>query len=253
MPRVASGGSKGVSLARNQNKKFCAMNASDYEEIVQPALAPSLYMLPVCINVASQESFDSATDEQLLNRYREAGDVPAFETLVHRYERPLLRYLLHYLHNEALAEDVLQATLLRLHQKCSSFDQDRFVRPWLYSIATHLAVDALRSAARHHTSSLDAMHAVDDDDERALRDLLRLTSPSPLEELELRERAEWIRKEVNKLPEPLRVLILLIYFQGLKFHEVAEVLHLPLGTVKTRVHKALAALNEACRRDHCGL
>jgi RNA polymerase sigma-70 factor (ECF subfamily) len=209
-------------------------------------------MMPVRDKATAQQ-LDTATDEQLLSRYRDRGDVLAFEALVSRYERPLFRYLVHYLHHAALAEDILQATLLRLHQKCDSFNQDRLVRPWLYSIATHLAVDALRSAARHRATSLEAPHAVDEEDERALRDLLQVTSPSPLEELELREQAEWIHHEVDQLPERLRVVVLLIYFQGLKFHEVAEVLHLPLGTVKTRVHTALARLNKACRRDHCCL
>jgi RNA polymerase sigma-70 factor (ECF subfamily) len=212
-------------------------------------------MSPECPEkvMSTREWLNVATDEQLLSRVRHSGDILAFEQLVHRYERPLFRYLLRYLHDASLADDILQATLLRLYQRCDTYIENRPVRPWLYSIATHLAVDALRSKARHATTSLDAVHGDDEHEERVLRNLLEITAPSPLEELEIDERAQWIRKEVQRLPERLRIVVLLIYFEGLTFHEVAEVLQLPLGTVKTRVHAALKILHEAWDRDRCCL
>lgn len=192
----------------------------------------------------------SATDEDLLVRYRDRRDIEAFETLVHRYEKPLYAYLLRYLHSASLADEVLQATFLRLHQKRHVFVKERRVRPWLYNIATHLAIDALRSEGRRHAASLDAMHIADDQDAGALLNLLESTSASPLEQLEVGERSQWVRKAVANLPNQLRVVLWLIYFQGFKFHEAAEALGLPLGTVKSRVHKALLLLSAAWRRNH---
>ena len=194
------------------------------------------------------DTFSAATDEQLLVRYRDNGDVNAFETLVHRYEKPLHRYLLRFLHSAALADEVTQASFLRLHQKRKLFDDQRRVKPWLYNIATHLAIDALRAEGRQHAASLDAMQSVGDDDVGTLLNLLQSTSPSPIEELEIGERAKWIREAVNKLPSNLRVVVLLVYFQGLTFHEAAETLHWPLGTVKSRVHQALLALHGTWRQ-----
>lgn len=73
-----------------------------------------------------------ATDEQLMARYRDKGDVEAFEALVHRYEKPLYNYLVRYLHSEDSAQAGFQATFLRVHEKCHLFTEGRPVRPWLY-------------------------------------------------------------------------------------------------------------------------
>ncbi|MBI1902501.1 MAG: sigma-70 family RNA polymerase sigma factor [Planctomycetia bacterium] len=191
-----------------------------------------------------------ATDEQLLLRYRDAGDVEAFETLVHRYEKPIYNYLLHYLHSPSLAEDAFQSTFLRVHEASRAYSGDRPVRPWLYSIATHLAIDALRKEGRRQAVSLDEQQTTDEADLGSLLNVLKSTVQTPLEQLETDERAKWTRQAVDDLPDRLRAVLLLIYFQGLKYQEVAEALHLPVGTVKSRVHKALLALNTAWRRNH---
>jgi RNA polymerase sigma-70 factor (ECF subfamily) len=192
----------------------------------------------------------SGADEELLFRYRDCGDVAAFEELVARYEKPLFNYLYRYLHDAALAEDVFQTTFLRVHQKADQFMPDGRFRPWLYSIATHLAVDAIRREGRQKATSLSQITAVDDGDMGTLLDLVSGDAPSPMEQMETKERAQWARAAVGELPEDLRAILLLAYFQGLKFHEVAEILQLPLGTVKSRLHRALVMLNQAWRRKH---
>jgi RNA polymerase sigma-70 factor, ECF subfamily len=209
-------------------------------------------MIEATANPPAQDPPPEATDESLLLRYRDAGDIEAFEALVHRYEKPLFNYLLRYLHSASLAEDVFQATFLRLHEKCHLFTEDRQVRPWLYSIATHLAIDTLRKEGRHHAASLDQERADAETDVGTLLNLLRSRTPSPVEQLEAHERAQWTRQAVDVLPDQLRVIVLLAYFQGLKFQEVAEILHLPLGTVKSRLHRALVMLHTAWQRNHPG-
>lgn len=190
------------------------------------------------------------SDEDLLARYRDSGDVAAFESLIHRYERPLYSYLARYLRSATLAEEVFQATFFRVHQQCRSFIQGRRVRPWIYSIATRQAIDALRKEKRHRAVSLDEVHGPGDADAAKLIELLEARLPTPPERLELRERAEWTHRAVDGLADDIRVVILLIFFQGLKYREAAEVLDIPIGTVKTRVHKALLRLNELWWIDH---
>jgi RNA polymerase sigma-70 factor (ECF subfamily) len=197
-------------------------------------------------------SLATQSDEELLLRYRDTGDMAAFETLVHRYEKPLFNYLVRYLRNPSLAEEVFQGTFLRLHEKCHQFTPDRQVRPWLYSIATHLAIDALRKEGQQPTTSLDQQVSDAESDVGALLDILGTRPPTPLEQLEAQEQAEWARRAVDALPDPLRQVILLAYFQGLKFREVAEILQLPLGTVKSRLHKALAMLHAAWDKEYAG-
>lgn len=199
---------------------------------------------------ADEEWFPGISDETLLARYCSQGDVAAFEALVHRYEKPIYNYLWRYMRSATLAEEVFQATFLRVHEKCGLFATHRKFRPWLYSVATHQAIDAMRKEGRHQAASLDAEHSQDTSDLGKLLDLLHSATPTPLELAEREERAEWTRRAVDALPDHQRVVVLLIFFQGLKYREVAEILQIPEGTVKSRVHKALLALNQAWRRGH---
>lgn len=183
------------------------------------------------------------TDEELLLRHRATGDREAFEELVHRYERELYSYLRRYTGDAELAEDVFQATFFQVHQKAHLYQEGRPVRPWLYTIATHQAVDALRKAGRHRSVSLDARSTTGEMDTDALVNLLSDETPSPEEELEEAERREWVREQIDALPEHLRRVVLLTYYQGLKYREVAEILGVPVGTMKSRLHTALGRLS----------
>ena len=199
------------------------------------------------------EALAETSDEELLTRYRDSAEPGDFNELVRRYERELYRYLARYLGNPALAEDVFQNTFLQVHLKRGLYEDGRPVRPWLYSIATHQAVDALRKAGRHPTVSLDRRATSSgESDAGALVDLLVGDDAAPLAELQEKERKEWVAKSVDRLPETLRQTLVLAYFQDLKYREIAEILDIPVGTVKSRLHAALAKLQEmarAARRD----
>jgi RNA polymerase sigma-70 factor (ECF subfamily) len=191
------------------------------------------------------------TDEELLSRYRETGRTEDFNALVHRYEHELYRYLVRYTGDRALAEDVFQNTFLQVHLKKGMYEDGRPVRPWLYSIATHQAVDALRKAGRHPTISLDQRAAGGEEVEAGrLMDLLAGEGPGPLAELQSEERREWVRASVARLPETLRQTLVLAYHQDLKYREIAEMLKIPVGTVKSRLHAALAKLQQMAKADH---
>ena len=189
------------------------------------------------------------SDEVLLSRYRDEGRTDDFNELVHRYERELFRYLARYLGDPALADDVFQNTFLQVHLKRGLYEDGRPVRPWLYSIATHQAIDALRKAGRHATVSLDQRgpSGGGDSDPAALVDLLVSDTPGPLAAIQGEERKQWVRESVARLPETLRQTLILAYFQDLKYREIAEILKIPVGTVKSRLHAALAKLQEMAR------
>src|SRR3954463_14043057 len=125
-----------------------------------------------------------ATDEELLTRYRDEGRTADFDALVHRYENELYRYLVRYLGDQALAEDVFQNTFLQVHLKRGLYEDGRPVRPWLYAIATHQAVDTLRKAGRHPTVSLDQRVASGDNEAGSLVDLMVGDDSGPLAELQ---------------------------------------------------------------------
>ena len=202
------------------------------------------------------EDLAAESDEAILSRYRDQADPDDFNALVRRYERELYRYLARYLGNPALAEDVFQNTFLQVHLKRALYEDGRPVRPWLYSIATHQAVDALRKAGRHPTVSLDRrVDGSGEGDSGALIDLLVGEGASPLSAMQEQERRDWVTRSVARLPDTLRQTLMLAYHQDLKYREIAEIQKIPVGTVKSRLHAALPELQgmaRASRRDGDG-
>jgi RNA polymerase sigma-70 factor (ECF subfamily) len=146
----------------------------------------------------------------------------------------------------SLAEDAFQATFLQVHLKCDQFEEERKFRPWLYTIATNQAIDAQRRNKRHRNVSLDRNVRTDGEDEGgSLVDLLVSKEPNPESHLDETQRRDWMREAVEQLPEQYRSAIHLVYYQGLKYREAAEILDIPVGTVKSRLHSAILKLNEA--------
>jgi RNA polymerase sigma-70 factor (ECF subfamily) len=194
--------------------------------------------------VERPDSLTRCSDEDLLTRFCK-GQTEAFGVLVRRYERELFGYLRRYLGDGTLAEDVFQNTFLQVYVKSNQYEPGRPVRPWLYTIATNQAIDALRRNGRHQALSLDqCREELAEGDAQTLMDLLESRGPSPVEAAEGQERRERIRASVDRLPDFLREVLILAYYQGLKYREIAEILDIPVGTVKSRLHAALVKLQE---------
>jgi RNA polymerase sigma-70 factor (ECF subfamily) len=184
------------------------------------------------------------SDEELLTRFCK-GQTEAFGALVRRYERELYGYLRRYLGDASLAEDVFQNTFLQVYVKSAQYEPGRPVRPWLYTIATNQAIDALRRNGRHQALSLDQQREeLADGELSSLVETLESDGPGPLDAAQRQERREKIRASVDRLPEFLRQVLLLAYYQGLKYREIADILGIPVGTVKSRLHAALVKLQE---------
>jgi RNA polymerase sigma-70 factor (ECF subfamily) len=184
-----------------------------------------------------------APDEELLLAYRDHGDRQAFARLVRRYERELFSYLRRYLGDAELAEDAFQGAFLQVHLKADQFDMSRRFRPWLYAIATNQAIDVQRRNRRHQIGSLDRSTRFQD--EARLGSILTSDEGNPLEKAETEEQRRWVRDQLVHLPEHLRSVILLVYYQQMKYREAAEALSIPVGTVKSRMHTAMGMLNQA--------
>ena len=185
-----------------------------------------------------------SADEELLLRFRSAGDERAFESLVHRYEQELFSYLRRYLGSAEMAEDVFQATFLQVYLKKEGFEEGRRFRPWLYTIATNQAIDAQRRNRRHRMVSLD-QRTGGDDDVGALVEMLAGRDQTADDRMAGEEAKEWVRGAVNDLPDTLKSALVLVYHQGMKYREAADILGIPVGTVKSRLHSALLKLNES--------
>ena len=183
------------------------------------------------------KSREHISDEQLLLRYTQ-GDSEAFATLVKRYERELFAFLARFLGDAVLAEDVFQEAFLQIHISADEFDVSRRLKPWLFTIAANKARDALRRRFRRPAAELDAQVSTGQDDVHFI-DLIPANIPSPGARIENREAAAAVQSIVRQMPENLRIVLLLSYFHEFAYKEIAEVLSVPLGTVKSRLHLAV--------------
>ncbi len=193
-------------------------------------------------------ALEDVSDEQLLERIQK-GETDLFGPLLRRYEKELFGYLRRYLGDETLAEDVFQNTFLKLFEKIDQYEAGRPARPWIYTMATHLAIDALRRSGRRASVSLDQALSQDGNTSTAGIDLLANRELDPFAKLATKERQQLVRQGIDKLPEHLKLTLILAYYQGMKYRDIAEVMKVPVGTVKSRLHLALARLHELWQKS----
>lgn len=186
---------------------------------------------------------DAPTDEQLLAAYLD-GDKAAFELLVRRHVRELHQFAVRFTTDAPAADDVVQETLLQVHAAADRFDPKRRFKPWLFTIAANKARDHHRKHSREPTVSLSAPMNRQDEG-RPYVDLLEADLPSPSAPILDAERSRLVKSVVDSMPPHLREILLLSYFQRLSYNQIAETLQIPLGTVKSRLHTAVAAFARA--------
>jgi RNA polymerase sigma-70 factor, ECF subfamily len=180
---------------------------------------------------------EPAVDEAALVAGVRAGDARAFETLVITYQHRVFGVALRMLGSRAEAEDVAQETFLRAHRAIRDFRGDARVGTWLYAIASRLCLNRLASGARRHERSDDAA-------------LLRL--PAPVADaaavLERQELSAALQQAIAALPDERRIVVVLRDLEGLAYEEIAQVLGLELGTVRSRLHRARLDLKAKLER-----
>ncbi len=178
------------------------------------------------------------TDAELLAHYA-AGEEQAFRELVSRYKNSLYIFLRRFLNQQDLVEDVFQETFLQLFTSRASFDTSRPLKPWLFTIAANKAKDALRKQQR---TAATPIGTIAEPQEMSFDDVLNtLTSDTtrPYEELERDEAAARVRQIIADMPENLRQILILAYFNKFSYKQMAQILSIPIGTVKSRLHAAV--------------
>jgi RNA polymerase sigma-70 factor (ECF subfamily) len=183
--------------------------------------------------------FEKLSDAELLQRYTE-GDEAAFREIVNRYKNGLYAFLKQFLNQPDLVDDVFQETFLQLFTSRDSFDPSRPLRPWLFTIAANKAKDALRKAQRTSAVPIGTIADSGDMSFDEMLDTLDSDTAVPYDEVERSETAAKVSEVIGNMPENLREILVLAYFNRFSYKQMADVLSIPIGTVKSRLHTAVA-------------
>jgi RNA polymerase sigma-70 factor (ECF subfamily) len=177
---------------------------------------------------------DTSTSDEELAALVQKKDETAFATLVARYEGKLLRYGRRFLSGEAHLGDAVQDIFISVWENIQSFDASQRFSPWIYRIAHNAFVDILRQQAKEPIPVFDfdriIPHPAYDDPTR--------------KEKEKEELRVLIEKNLRKLPPLYREVVDLYYFEDFSYKEIADILHVPLGTVGIRLSRAKEALKK---------
>jgi RNA polymerase sigma-70 factor (ECF subfamily) len=182
-------------------------------------------------------------DQQLVERVQR-GDKKAFELLVSKYQRKLMRLVSRLVHDHAEAEDVVQEAFIKAYRALANFRGDSAFYTWLYRIGINTAKNYLVTQGRRAPTSTDSdiEEAETFIDADGLRDI---NTPESL--LASKQIAETVNSAMLALPEELRNAITLREIEGLSYDEIAELMVCPIGTVRSRIFRAREAIAEKLR------
>ena len=164
------------------------------------------------------------------------ADPEAFATIVHRWQGPIRNLCLRMTADTHRAEDLTQETFSRLFARRREWQPTARLSTYLWRIAINLCHDENRRRTRHGEVPLET----GDDGEHLAH--ITVFHPTPHDELEAEERADQVRAALQRVTEPFRTVLVLRHYEGLKFREIADVLGVPEGTVKSRMVEGLSQL-----------
>ncbi len=189
------------------------------------------------------KDLQTRSDQEIVALARE-GREAAYRELIRRYERPVFALIYRMVRDRALAEDLAQDTFVKVLNALESYRPEYKFSSWIFKIANNVAIDQLRRRELDTLSLDGAPDARTRDEVEATTLQAADRSETPLAELESRELGRLIEAAIGRLRPEYRSCILLRHVEGRSYEEIAEVLDLPLGTVKTYIHRARLELRE---------
>jgi RNA polymerase sigma-70 factor (ECF subfamily) len=179
----------------------------------------------------------SKTDQDVVALAKQ-GDESAYRELIRRYERPVFSLIYRMVRNRELAEDLSQETFIKVLNAVQSYRPEFKFSSWVFKIANNAAIDHLRRRELDTLSLEGSPHAETPEMVEATALQVSERQESQLEEVENRELGGQIEEAIQRLRPEYRSCILLRHVEGRTYEEIADVLGLPLGTVKTYIHRA---------------
>ncbi len=191
-----------------------------------------------------QQQSDAAAGRQneraIIERCKQ-GDLSAFDELVRRYEKHVFNFAFRMTQNHDDAADISSDAFMKVYNGIHSFRGDANFSTWLFRIVTNLYLDSRKKSKAHMNIPLDEYIDLEESSvARQIEDPL----PLPQAQIESNERVDMLSEAINELPEYQRVMVLLYHTQGKSYEEIAEIVGLPIGTVKSRLNRARLALKK---------
>jgi RNA polymerase sigma-70 factor (ECF subfamily) len=186
---------------------------------------------------------DREVDQQLVERAQH-GDKRAFELLVVKYQRKLVRLLSRFIRDASDVEDVTQEAFIKAYRALPTFRGDSAFYTWLYRIGVNTAKNYLVANGRRTPTmtEIDAEGGEGSEETESFKDL-----NTPESELASKQIAESVNQTLQQLPEELRTAITLREIEGLSYEEIAQIMNCPIGTVRSRIFRAREAIAEQLR------
>lgn len=184
-------------------------------------------------------------DDASLVRLAQSGDRGALATLLQRHELQLFNTILRMVSNRDDAAELTQQTMVKVIQNLNSFEHQSQVSTWMTRIAMNEALSHLRKRKVRRAQSLEATpngEAHDDGERR--RPIMDMREPEPSQRVETNEMVACLQSAIDQLDEPFRAVLVLRDLQQMEYRQIAEVLELSVGTVKSRLFRARTALRE---------
>lgn len=188
-------------------------------------------------------NYRESTDKQLVSLSRR-GDERAARELVERFQRPVFSIIYRMVRDREKAEDLTQETFVRTFNNLDRYDRSYKFSSWLFKIAYNLTVDHLRRKELKTISIHGAPDAVTSERQEATAVTLESEEEAPDERIESLELAGQLEQAIGRLRDEYRTAILLRHVEGRAYEEIAEIMDIPLGTVKTYIFRARRQLRE---------
>lgn len=189
----------------------------------------------------SNDASSTRQDERAIIERCKEGDLSAFDELVRRYSKQIFNFAYRMTQNYDDANDIASDAFVKVFNAIDSFRGDAVFSTWIFRIVTNLYLDSRKRSKAHMHIPLDEYIELE---ESTVTRQVEDPSPSPLEQIETKERHDMLSDAINELPEYQRIMVLLYHTQGKSYEEIAEIVGLPIGTVKSRLNRARMALKK---------
>jgi RNA polymerase sigma-70 factor (ECF subfamily) len=195
---------------------------------------------------SSKDSKLSRAEDSILIERIKQGDLSAFDELIARYEKQVYSFAYRMAQNYDDANDIASEAFIKVFQAINKFRGDSNFSTWVFRIVTNTYLDKKKRSKAHLNVAIDEYVELN---ESSVAKQFEDPAPDPLEMMEESERKDIILDAINQLPDYQRIIIDLFHLQGLSYEEIAEVVSLPIGTVKSRLNRARLVLRDILERN----